>query len=131
MGVDRCGPHGRVPHRHPVNGYFLPEVWRGERELPSQKGIFSPLPASSWPYSVNLGGQDRQVKGRRGGFLEGRTPPSLPRSAGEGSLQTSLGNVESSFGLLNLMRIGRTAVCLYNGPDVVPSLGQAGGTRVP
>jgi hypothetical protein len=49
-----AGEVRRVPHRHPVNGCFLPErvAWR---ELPPQTGILSPFPASSWPDVVNSG----------------------------------------------------------------------------
>jgi hypothetical protein len=55
----------------------------------------------------------RAGKEQKKGFSGGTPPPSLPRSAGEGSLQASPGVVESAFGLLNVMRMGHALSCPY------------------
>jgi hypothetical protein len=47
----------------------------------------------------------RAGKELKKGFSRGAPPPSLSRSAGEGSLQASPGDMGSAFGFLHVMRM--------------------------
>ena len=69
------------------------------RELPPQKGILGPLPASSWLYLVKSGAEDRQVRGRRRGFREGHPYPASLALRGRSLSRQSF---DKAFPLLSL-----------------------------
>jgi len=66
-----------MSHRHQVNGCLLPEEGDVERVLSTKRNFNLAL-------FGELGSQDRQVKGRRRGVLEGHSYPASPMGRGRG-----------------------------------------------